>query len=85
MNPSPWRRLPAGAARRKVALLTGKLLLALFLLLVLLGGAGCVSRTVTRSRHLSELTGKKGHNADDQGHVVETRLIWIWQREFWEH
>jgi len=40
--------------------------------------SGCVSRTTTRQKRLSEM--RQG-NAD--GQVVTRQTIWIWQAEFW--
>ena len=85
MNPRFWQVQPHAATRRKAGPLTGKVRLAVCLLLVLLVGAGCISRTVTRSRRLTEMASKRGSNVDDKGNVVETRFIWIWQPEFWHH
>jgi PBP1b-binding outer membrane lipoprotein LpoB len=51
---------------------------ALLLALALLA-SGCVSRTTTRQKKLSEM---EPGRAD--GQVVTRELIWIWQPKFWE-
>jgi hypothetical protein len=52
--------------------------------LVLLGlllGAGCVSRTTERSRRIDELPNATA----DRGTVTSQKLVWVWQPEFWRH
>jgi|GEM_PF-3414704 len=52
--------------------------LSVVLATLALVASGCVSRTTTRQKRLSEM--RQG-NAD--GQVVTRQTIWIWQAEFW--
>ncbi len=52
----------------------------LLLVLVLLVGAGCVTRTITRSPRVSELPNQ---NPNENPRKVERKTLWIWQHEFW--
>ncbi len=48
--------------------------------LILAVGAGCVTRTTTRGRNLSELTNQ---TPDENPRKVRHKTLWIWQSEFW--
>jgi hypothetical protein len=53
---------------------------AVLVLLGLVLGVGCVSRTTERPRRIEELP--QASNSD-RGTVTTQALIWFWQPEFW--
>ena len=50
-----------------------------FMLLMLISGNSCVSRTTTRSPKIGEV-GRPGEGNDRRS--KETKIIWIWEKEF---
>lgn len=56
---------------------------AFLVVLLALLAAGCVSRTTARPRKLAEIANRVQSTEDEHGYVVHSRLIWIWQSEFW--
>ena len=68
--------------RARVTLMEKRTPVILLLMLALmLSGNGCVSRTATRSQTIDELARRRSLN----GYVVEKKIIWIWEKEFWQH
>jgi len=49
---------------------------SILLAILVVGLSGCVSRTTTRRPNVSEMS--RG-----SGPIKTTKIIWIWEREFW--